>query len=90
MLSEVARLESGEGAQAPLGRVSELAGQVLESMSDIVWAIHPKRDRSGDLIQRMRYFAAELFTAAQIELTFDVDVVNSSGCIIRNCAASCC
>ena len=28
-------------------------------MGDIVWAINPKRDRVGDLLQRMRHFASD-------------------------------
>ncbi|HXK01672.1 MAG TPA: two-component regulator propeller domain-containing protein [Verrucomicrobiae bacterium] len=70
VLSEVARRESGPGAHVPIGRISELSRQVLDSMSDIVWAINPARDRPADVIQRMRHFAAELFTAADIDLLF--------------------
>ena len=44
-------------------------------MSDIVWAINPARDRSADLIQRMRHFAADLFTATDIEMQFTVESV---------------
>lgn len=73
VLSEVAKRESGVVALAPLGRISELSRQVLESMSDIVWAINPARDRSADLIQRIRHFAADLFTAADVELLFNAD-----------------
>jgi signal transduction histidine kinase/ligand-binding sensor domain-containing protein len=72
VLSEVAKRESVAAAQDPVGRISELSRQVLESMSDIVWAINPTRDRSADLIQRMRHFAAELFTAAEVELDFTI------------------
>ena len=36
--------------------------------SDIVWSINPQRDRLRDLLQRMRRFATEVFTARNIEL----------------------
>ena len=73
VLSEVARRQVGAAAHAPMVRISELSRQVLDSMSDIVWAINPAQDRTVDLIQRMRRFAAELFTAAEIELDFVVE-----------------
>jgi ligand-binding sensor domain-containing protein/two-component sensor histidine kinase len=73
ILSAVAKRESGAAAQAPLNRISELSSEVLESISDIVWAINPARDRATDLIQRMRHCAADLFTSANIELAFSVE-----------------
>jgi signal transduction histidine kinase len=39
-------------------------------MSDIVWAINPKRDSLIDLTRRMRQHADELFTLRDIELRF--------------------
>ena len=39
-------------------------------MGDIVWAINPKRDRVGDLLQRMRHFASDTFTGRNINFTF--------------------
>jgi signal transduction histidine kinase len=39
-------------------------------MGDIVWAINPKRDRVGDLLQRMRRFASDTFTGKDIDLSF--------------------
>ena len=42
-------------------------------MSDIVWAINPRKDSLGNLTQRMRRFATDLLTARGIELRFDAD-----------------
>ena len=39
-------------------------------MSDIVWVINSNKDHLSDLVQRMRRFASDLFTARQIEFTF--------------------
>jgi signal transduction histidine kinase len=44
---------------------------LVDSMSDIVWAINPNKDHLRDLIQRMRRFASDLFTARRIEFSFD-------------------
>jgi len=39
-------------------------------MSDIVWAINPKRDSLRDLARRMRSFASEVFSSRNIEFRF--------------------
>ena len=41
------------------------------SMSDIVWAINPKRESLLDLTRRMRQHADEIFTLRDIELRFN-------------------
>ena len=73
ILSEVARHGSGDGVQSSLARIAELSRDVLESMSDIIWAVSPARDHSTELIQRMRRFATDLFTTAEIDFTFHVN-----------------
>jgi len=73
ILSEVARRESADTVQSSLGRISELSRQVLESMSDIIWAVSPARDYSTELIQRMRRFATDVLTTAEIDFTFRVN-----------------
>ena len=42
-------------------------------MSDIVWAINPRKDSLGNLTQRMRRFATDLLTARGIDVRFDAD-----------------
>jgi ligand-binding sensor domain-containing protein/signal transduction histidine kinase len=54
----------------PLARIASVSRELVDTMSDIVWAINPKRDRLSDLTQRMRRFASDLFTARQIAFTF--------------------
>jgi signal transduction histidine kinase len=39
-------------------------------MSDIVWAINPKRDHLSDLLHRMRRFASDVFTSRHIAFQF--------------------
>jgi two-component sensor histidine kinase len=72
ILSEVARHQVS--LDAPVGQpLSVIAGasrDLVDSMSDIVWAINPNKDHLSDLVQRMRRFASDLFTARQIEFTF--------------------
>jgi signal transduction histidine kinase len=53
-----------------LGEIADGSRQLVDSMSDIVWIINPKRDQLRDLVQRMRRFASDLLTAGGIEFTF--------------------
>ncbi len=72
ILSEVARHQVS--AEAPVGEpLAVIAGasrDLVDSMSDIVWAINPNKDQLSDLVQRMRRFASDLFTARRIEFNF--------------------
>ena len=40
----------------PLGTISDLSRELVDTMSDIVWAINPNKDHLSDLSQRMRHF----------------------------------
>ncbi|MGH9158700.1 MAG: sensor histidine kinase [Vicinamibacteraceae bacterium] len=82
-LSKIA-LMSGVTAQqvAPsspelAGRLSSIAGisqESVDSMSDIVWAIDPHKDRLHDLVLRMRRCASDLFTASGTAFRFEAPV----------------
>jgi len=81
ILAEVARQRArlGEAAIAgPLASIATTARDLVDAMSDIVWAVNPKTDSLGDLTRRMHRFAAETLGAANIGLTFsapeDVDL----------------
>ncbi|MFM9986087.1 MAG: two-component regulator propeller domain-containing protein [Flavobacteriales bacterium] len=54
-------------------KISESSHRLMDSMSDIVWAINPDNDELNDVVQRMRAVAAELTEAAGIQLEFVVD-----------------
>ncbi len=63
LLSEVARRRPDvEEREAPLADIANLSRELIDSMSDIVWAIDPEQDRLGDLTHRMRRFASDLFS----------------------------
>jgi PAS domain S-box-containing protein len=44
----------------PLGTISDLSRELVDTMSDIVWAINPNKDHLSDLSQRMRHFASDV------------------------------
>jgi signal transduction histidine kinase/ligand-binding sensor domain-containing protein len=73
ILSEVAQQSiKGNGASlAPLKSIANVSNELVESMSDIVWAINPQKDHLQDLIQRMRRFASDLLLAKGIRLDFE-------------------
>ncbi len=73
ILSEVAHSQLGNGnpgVESPLLSIANISRESVASMSDIVWAINPKRDTLLDLVQRMRRFATEIFTPRGIEFQF--------------------
>jgi len=72
ILSDVAQQKSSEnGAQKEsLDAISEISNELVEAMSDIVWAINPKKDQLSELSHRMRRFASDMFTARNIKFQF--------------------
>jgi len=73
VLTEVADHRAREGdlrVTEPLATIAAASRELVDSMSDIVWAINPNRDQLRDLTQRMRRFAGDIFAARDIELIF--------------------
>jgi signal transduction histidine kinase/ligand-binding sensor domain-containing protein len=74
ILSEVARHKAGDnGASEPLKRIAETSRDMVDSMSDIVWAINPQKDHLSDLIHRMRRFASDTFDSTDVGYRFTFD-----------------
>jgi signal transduction histidine kinase len=73
ILSEVAQQSiKGNGASlTPLRSITAVSNELVDAMSDIVWAINPEKDHLQDLIQRMRRFASDVLLAKGISLDFD-------------------
>lgn len=74
ILSEVVRQRvnaEDETVSKPLSLISRISTEAVDSMSDIVWAINPQKDRLRDLTRRMRQFAGEVFTARDIAFRFE-------------------
>jgi signal transduction histidine kinase/ligand-binding sensor domain-containing protein len=73
ILSEVAqqgRSLDGERADDPLASIARISRESVASMSDIVWAINPRRDGLRDLTSRMRRFAEDTFIARGVGFEF--------------------
>lgn len=75
LLSEVVQLRVGDGeapVKEPLSAIARLSRELVDSMSDIVWAINPEKDLLSDLTQRMRHFASDVFSARGVDFQFRV------------------
>jgi len=73
MLSEVARgqLQPDDRRMKEwFATIAATSRDTVDAMSDIVWAVNPKRDQLRDLTQRMRRFADDIFGAREIEFHF--------------------
>ena len=79
ILSEVLRQQEQNGngkrdggsAANTLDSIAASSRELVDAMSDIVWAINPQKDHLSDLNGKMRRFAADSFTPRRIKFTFD-------------------
>jgi ligand-binding sensor domain-containing protein/signal transduction histidine kinase len=70
ILSEVVKLQSdghNERSTRMLTDISDSARSLVDSMSDIVWSIDPRRDDLQSVVRRLRQFAADLLEAQGIK-----------------------
>ncbi len=72
VVSEVLSQREGaaERLREPLSQIANDSRELVGSMSDLVWAIDPRRDHLQDLVQRMRRFSSDMFTAHDIQFRF--------------------
>jgi len=80
ILSEIASSEISKPnlAQKHLGQISELSRELVESMSDIVWVVNPKRDSLYDLIVRLKDSYGEVLGQMGISLvTFNLEKLDN-------------
>jgi ligand-binding sensor domain-containing protein/two-component sensor histidine kinase len=70
IISEVARKRTlcDSAAAEPLSHIADLSRELVDSMSDIVWAINPRRDHLGDLTHRMRRLLSDVLEATDVEV----------------------
>jgi ligand-binding sensor domain-containing protein/two-component sensor histidine kinase len=71
IMSEVVSRRAAADREA-LNEIARTSRDLLQSMSEIVWAIDPSHDRMHDLIQRMRWFAGETLSGRGVSLHFSV------------------
>lgn len=74
LISEVLSLsKNGKNTdeKEALETIAKTSREAVGSMSEMVWAINPKRDNLIDTVQRMRRFASDTLSAADIRFTFE-------------------
>jgi signal transduction histidine kinase len=54
-----------------LSSIAASSRELIDAMSDIVWAINPNKDRFSELVKRMRRFASDIFSSRDIALQFE-------------------
>ncbi|MBS1946305.1 MAG: hypothetical protein JST47_00925 [Bacteroidetes bacterium] len=65
--------ENSQNAKALIEKIGAVSRNMIENMNDIVWAINPRNDQFGHIIQKMQYFAGELLSGKNILLQFSID-----------------
>jgi signal transduction histidine kinase/ligand-binding sensor domain-containing protein len=62
--------KADERVLEPLEFIASSSRELVDAMSDIVWAINPQKDFLSELSGKMRRFASDVFTARNIEFTY--------------------
>lgn len=73
ILSEVVNQRigaNGSNVTEPLRMIAGTSRELVDAMSDIVWAINPRKDHLSDLSQRMRRFTSDILSARDIHFSF--------------------
>lgn len=75
ILSEVVNQRIGKNGSSssvtePLQMIAGTSREMVDAMSDIVWAINPRKDHLSDLVQRMRRFTSDILSARDINFHF--------------------
>lgn len=74
LLSEIVNLQLASPnteSNRLLNSIAEISRESVGSMSDIVWAINPKRDSILEMTRRMRQYAEEIFIEKGVQVKFD-------------------
>jgi signal transduction histidine kinase len=74
ILSKVSLQQQPEGdsmMNANMQKIKDRSAAIMESMSDIVWAINPQNDTFEQMIFRMKEFTAEILEPLNINYSFE-------------------
>lgn len=75
--SQVARVyqdqQEGEQLRGVLDRIDKTAGEAINEMSDMVWAINPRNDDMHNIVARMQTYTVPLCAAKAIAFEFSSD-----------------
>jgi signal transduction histidine kinase len=77
VLNEVAKRDAPPASASLIDESAAIARALRESMSDIVWAVDPRKDRLVDLVQRMRQTTFNLLEVDGRQVAFDAPDVSA-------------
>jgi signal transduction histidine kinase len=72
LLSEIAKQKIDPSQAREIERISEAAGEMIDKMSEIIWAMNSSNDSLENLIAYMRSFAADFLEHAHITHQFSI------------------
>jgi signal transduction histidine kinase len=72
LLSEIAKQKIDPSQAREIERISEAAGEMIDKMSEIIWAMNSSNDSLENLIAYMRSFAADFLEHANITHQFSI------------------
>ncbi|MBK9320690.1 MAG: hypothetical protein IPM91_19145 [Bacteroidetes bacterium] len=76
VMSEIARMKSTSNTSESipiLEKIGSASREMIDKMSDIVWAVSPQNDHFENIILHMRAFGGELLAGKDIVLHFKAD-----------------
>lgn len=75
MLSDAARAQvNGHAAGVQIERISHISREIIDNMSELVWAANPKFDNLQSFGGYVREYAAQLLTSLDIKFVSNIDV----------------
>ena len=72
MISEFADEEAPDVARERLREVASIARQTVDSLDEIVWAVNPRYDTLGALVEYLGMFAASFLASARIRCKIEL------------------
>ncbi len=76
VMSEIARMKSTSNASESITIIEKIgiaSREMIDRMTDIVWAVNPKNDNFENIILHMRAFGGELLAGKDIVLHFNAE-----------------
>jgi len=57
-----------------LDKITAYSREAVQTMDDIIWAIDSRNNKQGNLEDRMKFLAAQIFAEQQIKVNFEIDI----------------
>lgn len=80
IMSELLKKQLAEHSNSQVEKISSTAGDLIDNMSHIIWAMNPENDKLENLLSYLREYALDFFhdTPVRCELDFEEHVPDSA------------